>query len=788
MNTSIQNNLDNINPESKIIKTENSLDNSKVPSEKEEIKENKENKKEENELSNITKTIPILDSSQNLKNEEYNDKVNNLDFDKQYTKEKGTLSKICGLKFDDSSPISKIKDNETTPSGIEEYKFTLMKMLDDSGRNYQLKSQYNNNNKSNNNKNKYNFSFYVQNNSLLNYYDNNFLNNSINDNKKLIKQNEFFTNNYSQNYSLQQNNEINLLKNYNNKQLILNNNNLLKNENINHIQNYYPNQNNQKENENVNSNAYNYYIQNLSQEIKSEKSNLINYYLDNGKINEQNYNENPIYNNQNNLPQFLIQNNPIVNVNVNTSIPSQTINYYPQINKNQNFINMFMLNQQNNPQIIFSLNENNNYQNKNKKSVSNLKINYSSLSINELIKNSVEICKEQSGCRLIQKKIEEQPEIASKILNNLFQNLLEIVNNSFGNYLIQQLFDYMNKEQFLQFIALIKIDLYQICINSYGTRVIQKLIDYLNLEILLKTFMNIIKPTIKGIIIDINGSHIILKLMNLKNKFVNSVILNEICDNIFNISMHKHGCCVLQKCIEKMDVNERKPVIDNILNYCRELISDKCGNYIIQFIISFNDEKIMEVINNILITDIENFSKQKFSSNVVEKILEKAPNKICKELINSLINENIILSILFDKFGNYVLQKSLQRADKNTQKYMLQVIAPHLYKLKYYSFGLKLYSRLIITYSYLGQIILDKGNSGNNNNINFQNNDFNIQDNNNIIDMNLIQNSNNDFYNVSNNNIIYNNNYYNNNAFQNIGINNNLGNDFILNNMYNQNK
>ena len=63
-------------------------------------------------------------------------------------------------------------------------------------------------------------------------------------------------------------------------------------------------------------------------------------------------------------------------------------------------------------------------------------------------------------------------------------------------------------------------------------------------------------------------------------------------DNILNISMHKYGCCVLQKYIEKIDVNERKPVIDNILNYCKELISDKCGNYIIQFIIFFNDEKI----------------------------------------------------------------------------------------------------------------------------------------------------------------------------------------------------
>ena len=39
---------------------------------------------------------------------------------------------------------------------------------------------------------------------------------------------------------------------------------------------------------------------------------------------------------------------------------------------------------------------------------------------------------------------------------------------------------------------------------------------------------------------------------------------------------------------------------------------------------------MMKKLNNILIIDIENFSKQKFSSNIVEKILEKAPNKYVK--------------------------------------------------------------------------------------------------------------------------------------------------------------
>ena len=75
-------------------------------------------------------------------------------------------------------------------------------------------------------------------------------------------------------------------------------------------------------------------------------------------------------------------------------------------------------------------------------------------------------------------------------------------------------------------------------------------------------------------------------------------------------------------------------------------------------------------------------------------------------MISGLYNERIILSLLFDKFGNYVIQKALQRSNDKEREYILNMIAPHMHKLKNYSFGIKLYSKLIITYSYLSKVIL----------------------------------------------------------------------------------
>ena len=217
--------------------------------------------------------------------------------------------------------------------------------------------------------------------------------------------------------------------------------------------------------------------------------------------------------------------------------------------------------------------------------------------------------------------------------------------------------------------------------------------------------------------------------------------------------MHKFGCCVLQKCIEKTNLDDKykDKLIESLINNCKVLISDQCGNYIIQFIISLKNEKINEKIVSVLITNLEDYSKQKFSSNVVEKILECCSNKICQKIIDVLkYNDKIILGILFDKFGNYVLQKALQRSDEPTQHHILGIMAPHLYKLKNYSFGLKLYSKLIITYSYLGTAILTKNENQDDiknhfNNPYYSNNTYNINEiynnnNYNNIDMNLYYN------------------------------------------------
>ena len=156
--------------------------------------------------------------------------------------------------------------------------------------------------------------------------------------------------------------------------------------------------------------------------------------------------------------------------------------------------------------------------------------------------------------------------------------------------------------------------------NPHGTRAVQKLIENLRSEELINSFVKILRPHIISLIKDINGNHIIQKFLSQIEGPQSVIVYETIIENTIEISTHKHGCCVLQKCIENAKENMKESMIDKIIACTFDLIVDQYGNYVVQYILSlgnldYNKRIIMTLLNHIIY-----LSKQKYSSNVVEKV------------------------------------------------------------------------------------------------------------------------------------------------------------------------
>jgi len=230
----------------------------------------------------------------------------------------------------------------------------------------------------------------------------------------------------------------------------------------------------------------------------------------------------------------------------------------------------------------------------------------------------------------------------------------------------------------------------------------------------LEKFIKIFKPSVITLSNDINGNHIIQKFILTvkypKNQFVYDIINR----NILEVGFNKHGCCVLQKCIESGTEEQKRVLIRSTVEHAKQFLVDQYGNYVMQNIISLKDYQINKIISEAFIDDIFNLSKEKYSSNVIEKCLDHCDEETQLSIVKELANPEIIPALLIDMYGNYVIQKALLVAKEPFYSIFIYNIAPVLKKIKNVPFGAKLYNKFVNSYPELN-FLLSNNNQQNGN-------------------------------------------------------------------------
>lgn len=90
------------------------------------------------------------------------------------------------------------------------------------------------------------------------------------------------------------------------------------------------------------------------------------------------------------------------------------------------------------------------------------------------------LCKDQHGCRYLQKKLEEgNPAYVDMIFQETHDHVVELMTDPFGNYLCQKLLEHTNQEQRTTLVRNASSKLVSIALNQHGTRALQKMIEAL---------------------------------------------------------------------------------------------------------------------------------------------------------------------------------------------------------------------------------------------------------------------------------------------------------------------
>jgi len=276
----------------------------------------------------------------------------------------------------------------------------------------------------------------------------------------------------------------------------------------------------------------------------------------------------------------------------------------------------------------------------------------------KLANSAIFLARDQAGCRLIQKRIDSNPSWGTdKVFPIIFNSniFLELILDPFGNYLIQKLIDYLKADDIERIIKFTEQFFYEIGIDIHGTRVIQKLIEKIDNKSLYENFKAAFQPYISDLIKDANGNHIIIKFSQTLSKYDFDLQFLYSCieENLIDFTTNKYSCSAFQKCIETATKELKEKIIDKIIENTYILMSDQFGNYILQNIITMHNLDVNDKIAIYFKNKVSYLAKQKYTSNVIEKLFDHCTDQTRLNMIKEICNPKIIGDLLVDNYGNY---------------------------------------------------------------------------------------------------------------------------------------
>lgn len=322
-----------------------------------------------------------------------------------------------------------------------------------------------------------------------------------------------------------------------------------------------------------------------------------------------------------------------------------------------------------------------------------------------LLGNVRRLSRDQVGCRLLQQALDEDgPTAATAILNEGLTFWAEAMVDPFGNYLFQKILERITPEERITLVKSVSTRLVNASLNLHGTRSVQKIVEVCAAdeekdedeegtddgkkeqdskpkkkpETAAKILSDALKPSAARLCIDSHGNHAIQRILLKLPYQYTSFIFDAVAVSVEDVARHRHGCCVIQRCLDSRHSTARSHLVSRIVEKSLDLMQDAYGNYVVQYVLDVCGDEEVHAICESVIGRVCLLAIQKFSSNVMEKCLERCTDRVREEYLNELNDSDKIRELMMDPFGNYVVQRALSVSTHSQAIRLVETMKPHL--------------------------------------------------------------------------------------------------------------
>ena len=298
----------------------------------------------------------------------------------------------------------------------------------------------------------------------------------------------------------------------------------------------------------------------------------------------------------------------------------------------------------------------------------------------------INLTKTIKGSKYLQNTLQSNPPKEMEVVcitKIICVNHKEIMCDHYGNYFLQKFFPFCNHHQRIEILISIKNDFINIANHICGNHSLQCLISLQNTNEEKEIIRTYTENNLKDLCIGINSSHVITKMIKFLKESERQYINNFIINNLIELCINSNGICVIKEFIYNMKSdNYIKLVISLFEKETKKLTFNQFGNYIIQEVIRFFGYNYCKNIITILINNLVEFSLAKFSSNVIDFLLDYLSKKqffeFCDVLKIIFLEENNFKEMIKNKFSIYVIENCLQLLIKINENYYINSIRNNL--------------------------------------------------------------------------------------------------------------
>jgi hypothetical protein len=262
---------------------------------------------------------------------------------------------------------------------------------------------------------------------------------------------------------------------------------------------------------------------------------------------------------------------------------------------------------------------------------------------------------------LIQRLLEHgPPEMTLRLANAILGNVVSLSMNMFACHVVQKAFDCVSEDYKRRYVDELLQQIVLTIHNKFAAHVWQKIFE-LRWKSTAPQYMPFIIRDLKG------------QWTTVANGETGSLVVQNIFEN----------------CVD----DDKRPVVDEILQNLEPIAKGQFGNWCIQHIVEHGEQMDRDYLMNYLIDHSVDWSFDQYASKVVEKALKVGGEQYLDRYLDVVCEPETgrsrvsLVDISGDQYGNYLIQWILCHGNDNVRNRIAGHIRRHMVSLRGSKYG-----------------------------------------------------------------------------------------------------